>query len=104
MRRWTAHRTRALAVLLFGASPLFACAPVFSAPREVPVSTLGNGLHVILLENHNVPLVTIAITARNGGITQTPEFEGLPHLYEHMFFKANAVIPDQESWLARTRE
>ncbi len=90
----------AVVFALAGALPRLAAA----APRDLPVSTLKNGLQIVLIENHNVPLVTIAITARNGGITQTPEFEGLPHVYEHMFFKANAVIPDQETWLARARE
>jgi zinc protease len=37
-------------------------------------------------------------------MTEPPEYNGLSHLYEHMFFKANAVLPDQETYLARARE
>jgi zinc protease len=37
-------------------------------------------------------------------MTEPPDYNGLSHLYEHMFFKANAVIPSQEAWLARVRE
>ena len=54
---------------------------------------LSNGLDVIVVENHMVPLATIELVARNGGFTEPPEFSGLSHLYEHMFFKANAKYP-----------
>ncbi len=51
--------------------------------------TLGNGLQVIVIENRSVPLVTVEIAVKNGAFTETPEFNGLSHLYEHMFFKSN---------------
>ena len=66
--------------------------------------TLSNGLEVIVVENHGVPLVTIEADVRNGSFTQGPDFEGLSHLYEHMFFKANAQYPDGEDFLARASE
>ncbi len=56
------------------------------------------------MENHAVPLVTVEIAAKNGAMAEPPEYSGLSHLYEHMFFKANAVIPDQSAYLARMRE
>jgi zinc protease len=65
---------------------------------------LDNGLEVIVLENHGVPLATIEICAKNGAYTETPELDGLSHLYEHMFFKANRAIPTQEKYMERTRE
>jgi zinc protease len=50
---------------------------------------LENGLHVIVVPNPTVPLVTIQVTIRNGAFTQlTREEEGLPHLLEHMLFKS----------------
>jgi zinc protease len=73
-------------------------------PPKIEKQTLKNGLEVLVVENHAVPLVTIEIAARNGSFTEPPEYNGLSHLYEHMFFKANKVIPDQETWLARARE
>lgn len=51
--------------------------------------TLANGLEVIVIENRSVPLVTVEIAVKNGAYTETPEFNGLSHLYEHMFFKSN---------------
>jgi len=55
---------------------------------------LANGLEVIVVENHGVPLVTIEIDVKNGSFTQTPEYEGLAHMYEHMFFRANSKYPE----------
>jgi len=65
---------------------------------------LENGLTVLVIEDHALPLVTVEIGVRNGSMTESPEFNGLSHLYEHMFFKGNQVIPNQEAYLARTRE
>ncbi|MHB8420002.1 MAG: M16 family metallopeptidase [Myxococcales bacterium] len=65
---------------------------------------LGNGLTVLAVEDHALPLVTVEIGVRNGSMTESPAYNGLSHLYEHMFFKGNQVIPDQEAYLARTRE
>ena len=80
--------------------------PAAAAAQALPVrdTTLANGLHVIVVENHAVPLVTVELDVKNGGYTQTPEFEGLAHLYEHMFFKANKTIPSQEKYLQRLRQ
>jgi zinc protease len=76
------------------------------AARPVPIRTdvLENGLRVVVHRNPVVPLVTIEIDVKNGAYTQSGEFEGLAHFYEHMFFKANRTIPNQEAWLERTRE
>lgn len=75
-----------------------------SAGSEIHSKILENGLEVIVIENHIVPLVTIEIAVKNGGFVETPEYDGLAHLYEHMFFKANEQIPSQEAYLQRTRE
>ncbi len=62
---------------------------------------LANGLEVVVLEDHAVPLVTIELAAKNGSYTEPPELNGLSHLYEHMFFKANRAIANQEEYLRR---
>jgi zinc protease len=77
---------------------------LLGAPLPLTVRTLANGLTVAVVENRGVPLVTIEVAARNGSITQPPEWSGLSHLWEHMFFKANATLPDQEAFLRRVRE
>ncbi len=62
---------------------------------------LANGMEVIVLENHGVPLATVEIDVRNGSFTQGPGYEGLAHMYEHMFFKANAQLPQPDEFIAR---
>ena len=54
-----------------------------------------------MVENHGVPLATIEVNVRNGSFTQTPEYAGLAHMYEHMFFRANATYPQPESFVDR---
>ncbi len=62
---------------------------------------LANGLEVIVLEDHSVPIVTIELAVKNGSYTEPPELNGLSHLYEHMFFKANRAIANQEDYLRK---
>jgi zinc protease len=80
-------------------------APLFGqTPLPIHSKTLENGLEVIVIENRSVPLVTIELDVKNGAYTETPEYDGLSHLYEHMFFKANHTIPNQEAYLERMNE
>jgi zinc protease len=70
-----------------------------TAPAPAPLAeaaplvnkVLSNGLEVIVLEDHSVPLVTVELAVRNGSFTEPPDLNGLSHLFEHMFFK---VTPD----------
>lgn len=66
--------------------------------------TLDNGLEVVVVEDHNVPIVTIEMAVRNGAFAEDVETNGLSHLYEHMFFKANARYKSQEEYMERQRE
>ena len=81
---------------------------LISAQEKLPdnffLEKLDNGLEVLTIEDNTVPLATIEITVRNGGYTESPEFDGLSHLYEHMFFKANKDMPSQEAYLERVKE
>jgi zinc protease len=65
---------------------------------------LANGLEVIVVENHGVPLATVEIDVKNGSFTQSPEYEGLAHMYEHMFFKANSKYPELNQFWDRASE
>lgn len=80
-----------------------ASAPATSAPlaEAVPFvnKTLSNGLEIVVLEDHTVPLVTVELAVRNGSFTEPPELNGLSHLYEHMFFKANRATTTNEDYL-----
>lgn len=73
-------------------------------PANFFTSKLDNGLEILVVEDNTVPLATVEITTKNGSYTESPEFNGLSHLYEHMFFKANKSYPSQELYMARVRE
>lgn len=68
--------------------------------REV----LENGLEVIVVESHAIPLATVELDVKNGAFTQEPEYAGLAHLYEHMFFRANRRYPEPGQFMARAGE
>jgi zinc protease len=75
-----------------------------TAPGHLPEAKLvnqilTNGLEVIVLEDHSVPLVTIELACKNGSYTEPPELNGLSHFYEHMFFKANRATLNKEDYL-----
>ena len=103
MRRW--------AVLAAAAGVLGAVVPAAAwaqsraeLEKVLRRRVLANGMEVIVVENHGVPLATLEINVRNGAFTQAPATEGLAHLYEHMFFKANAALPDAEAFADRAGE
>jgi zinc protease len=62
---------------------------------------LPNGLEVIVVENHGVPLATVEIDVKNGSFTQSPQYEGLAHMYEHMFFRADSTFPEPNQFWDR---
>jgi zinc protease len=68
---------------------------------DIASRVLANGLEVVVFEDHSVPIVTIELAVRNGSFTEPPELNGLSHLYEHMFFKANRAIANAEQYLQR---
>ena len=95
--------TRLLHALLIavaiGALPHAAGAQRAELEKVIQRKVLGNGLEVIVVENHGVPLATVEVDVKNGSFTQPPEYEGLAHMYEHMFFRADATYPGpSEFW------
>jgi len=62
--------------------------------KAVQHAALDNGLEILVMENHAVPLVTVCIAFRGGAMAQTPETAGLFHLYEHMMFNGNDKYPN----------
>ncbi len=83
---------------------LYAVAATPDLPSNFYFTTLDNGLQVLTIEDPSVPLVTVEIAVHNGAFTESPEYDGLSHLYEHMFFKANKDLPNQEAFLKRVQE
>jgi zinc protease len=101
------NRPMNLRSLLFSALTACTCLQGFSQtvlPENFFYTQLENGLEVLVIEDHNVPLVTIELAVHNGSMCEDSAFSGLSHLYEHMFFKANEAYPSQEAYLARVNE
>ncbi len=78
----------------------------FNAYAQVPVHaqkfSLKNGMEVILLENHKVPVVSHIMWIRTGSAWNPPGESGLAHYLEHMLFKRTKNLKDGE--YARTIE
>lgn len=58
------------------------------------VSRLGNGLTVILLEDHSFPVVSTQMLYKSGSRDETAGKTGLAHFLEHLAFRASANFPD----------
>src|SRR5260370_42613135 len=74
---------------------LLAGAPALRAQQtqlEVPYTqfTLPNGLHVILHEDHTVPLLTVNVWYHVGSARERPGHTGFAHLFEHLMFMGSA--------------
>jgi zinc protease len=76
-------------------------------PRiDYTITTLPNGLKVVLLEDHSTPIVHAAALVSRGGEGRAEGRTGFAHLFEHMMFKGSKnVRPEQHasmisSWAA----
>jgi zinc protease len=96
--------TRPLLLTLIVSLLAVAASAQLRLPEGYYWKQLPNGLQVLVIENAKVPLVTVEIAVKNGAYTEGPEFSGLSHLFEHMFFKANKDYPNQEVFLKRTQQ
>ena len=76
----------AVATLAAAATPL-AAQSHGTLEKLVKQTVLPNGLRVVVVENHAVPIATAEIVIRSGAATQTPDEQGVPHLFEHMLFR-----------------
>lgn len=61
---------------------------------DIPVQefSLANGLKVLLVERHDMPVFTAYITVGVGSVHETSEERGVAHLLEHMLFKGTSTI------------
>jgi len=78
-----------LALALLVPPPLAATAaePPAAATAGVLATTLGNGLRVLLQEDHRSPIVSIQLWYRVGSRNERRGATGLAHFLEHMMFK-----------------
>ena len=71
-------------------------APVQAAVRppklQYQMTTLPNGLRVILSEDHSTPVVHVRLTYHVGSKNERPGRTGFAHLFEHMMFKGSKNV------------
>ena len=72
--------------------------PSATQPLTVPFTqfTLPNGLHVILHEDHTVPLATLNVWYHVGSAREKPGRTGFAHLFEHLMFEGSAHVKEGE--------
>jgi zinc protease len=88
-------RTLLLVALACGAA-LAAWVPLQAAIRppklQYSISTLPNGLRVILSEDHSTPIVHVSLWYHVGSKNERPGRTGFAHLFEHMMFKGSKNV------------
>ncbi|MEQ1912368.1 MAG: pitrilysin family protein [Vicinamibacterales bacterium] len=69
-----------------------------AAPLQLPYTqfTLPNGLHVILHEDHSVPVVSVNVWYHVGSAREKPGRTGFAHLFEHLMFMGSGHVEPGE--------
>src|SRR5512139_167271 len=62
---------------------------------RVGVVRLDNGLTVLLLEDHSLPVVSTQVIYKSGSRDEAPGKTGLAHFLEHLAFRASEQFPDE---------
>jgi zinc protease len=87
-----------LAILAGGVAGSGAPSTVRPPRLDYTMTTLPNGLRVILLEDHSTPIVNVQVWYHVGSKDERPGRTGFAHLFEHMMFKGSKnVEPEQHT-------
>ncbi|HEY7290229.1 MAG TPA: pitrilysin family protein [Vicinamibacterales bacterium] len=91
--RFAAALTLAAAVATVAAPHLFAA--VRPPKLQYTITTLPNGLTLVLSEDHSTPIVHLNLTYHVGSKNEKPGRTGFAHLFEHLMFKGSKnVLPE----------
>src|SRR4249920_1378397 len=94
MTRDTARRlsAAALAAGALAVAVVTLTAAVRPPKLQYEISTLPNGLTVVLEEDHSVPIVHLNLTYHVGSKNEKPGRTGFAHLFEHLMFKGSKNV------------
>jgi len=67
-------------------------------PKNIFLKKLSNGLDVLVVEDHSVPLVTLLMNFKAGAFTESETNNGLTAMYQLMLFKANKDYENEQSF------
>jgi zinc protease len=97
----------ALALLALLAVDLFKIDPSASAATrptrlDYTMTSLPNGMQVVLLEDHSTPIVHAEVWYHVGSKNERPGRTGFAHLFEHMMFKGSKNVEPEghPSWIS----
>jgi len=80
-------------VVLVGSAVLVPLQAAVRPPKlQYEMTTLPNGLRVILSEDHSTPIVHVSLTYHVGSKNERPGRTGFAHLFEHMMFKGSKNV------------
>lgn len=89
------HRACLAATLLFASLGFASLAlPVQAGLYNPAVTTLANGLRVVVVENHRAPLITQMVWVGAGSADEVPGVSGIAHYLEHLMFKGTHDVPN----------
>ncbi|MBK7094643.1 MAG: insulinase family protein [Saprospiraceae bacterium] len=73
---------------------MFLYFPLFSQTGKIQFHEyeLSNGLHVILHEDHTIPIVAVSVMYHVGSKNENPERTGFAHFFEHLMFEGSKYI------------
>jgi zinc protease len=57
---------------------------------------LDNGLHLLVLPDERVPLVSLQVHYKVGSINERPGITGISHLFEHLMFRGTETLGPEE--------
>jgi zinc protease len=84
------------ALLLAGLAGFSAAIPASAQVFNPTRFTLGNGLEVVLIEDHRAPIVNHMVWYKVGAADEAPGESGVAHYLEHLMFKGTPSVPAGE--------
>ena len=94
-------RSRAGGVALLAA--LLLCATQTFAATRTSETVLGNGMRVIVKEDHRAPVVVSMVWYQAGSMDEVNGTTGVAHVLEHMMFKGTKNVPSRRVHASSSR-
>ena len=87
MRSWRKTTVGACAIAM-----TLTAGQILANSEQTSSFTLGNGLEVVVIEDHRAPVVVQMLWYRAGAADETPGQSGVAHFLEHLLFKATKTL------------
>ena len=88
--------SRALAAGCLAAGLSSVASPVWAQIFNPESFTLKNGMQVVVIQNHRMPVVSHMVYYKVGSADEVAGKSGLAHMVEHMMFKGTKTVPPGE--------